>query len=151
MSPDIEKGKRWNGEISDRLEECQVGIICLTKENLGSPWLCFEAGALSKNKTAYTCTFLIDVSPSNVEFPLATFQHTLAEKKDVRKLLDTINEAARQQGDRPLVSEVLTKVFERSWPEFEAIANQVWEATGKRRRLCRGSRGRCFGRGPRAA
>jgi hypothetical protein len=46
---DIEKGTKWVSEISAELSKSHVGIICLTKENLSSPWILFEAGALSKN------------------------------------------------------------------------------------------------------
>jgi hypothetical protein len=46
---DIEKGTRWVTDISGELSKSHAGIICLTRENIGSPWMCFEAGALSKN------------------------------------------------------------------------------------------------------
>ncbi len=46
---DVEKGAKWNSEISKELEESDVGILCLTRNNLDKPWIIFEAGALSKN------------------------------------------------------------------------------------------------------
>src|ERR1051326_1201012 len=45
---DINKGTRWAAEISKELEESQVGLLCITPDNLYSPWIMFEAGALSK-------------------------------------------------------------------------------------------------------
>ncbi len=48
-SEDIAKGKRWPMELGERLEEIGFGIICLTPSNLSSPWIHFEAGALSKS------------------------------------------------------------------------------------------------------
>jgi hypothetical protein len=48
ISQDIDKGSRWGAEIADRLERSKVGIICLTKNNLNSKWIHYEAGALSK-------------------------------------------------------------------------------------------------------
>ena len=45
---DIEKGARWENEISLRLAESDLGIICLTPDNLEEPWVLFEAGALAK-------------------------------------------------------------------------------------------------------
>jgi hypothetical protein len=45
---DIEKGQRWSTEIAKRLSNCKFGIICVTRENVGKPWLNFEAGAISK-------------------------------------------------------------------------------------------------------
>src|SRR5580700_539848 len=63
---DIEKGSKWQGEISRELDAATVGIICLTPENLTAPWVLFEAGALSKKATesgARVCTYLHGVSP----------------------------------------------------------------------------------------
>ena len=70
ISRDIAKGARWGPEVSDRLSSSKVGIVCLTPENLASPWILFEAGALSKTKDAYVCTFLLDLKPADVEEPL---------------------------------------------------------------------------------
>ena len=47
---DIEKGRRWAGEIEKELSQSELGILCLTMENQLSPWIAFEAGALSKHK-----------------------------------------------------------------------------------------------------
>ena len=46
---DIEAGERWSIEIAKELENCKFGVICITRENLGSPWILFEAGALAKS------------------------------------------------------------------------------------------------------
>jgi hypothetical protein len=47
-SLDIQKGNLWLTELMNELEGSSIGIICLTKENLNSKWLLFEAGALFK-------------------------------------------------------------------------------------------------------
>lgn len=46
---DITKGTRWNSEIAKELDASKIGIICLTPNNLESPWIMFEAGTLAKN------------------------------------------------------------------------------------------------------
>jgi hypothetical protein len=46
---DIEPGKRWSNELAEQLSSTDVGIICLTRDNLGSAWMLFEAGALAKS------------------------------------------------------------------------------------------------------
>lgn len=120
MSSEMEKGRKWSPEISDRLGQTPFGIICLTRENLSAPWILFEAGALSKTPDAYTWTFLYELSPTDVQQPLAQFQHTVAEKQDVRKLLHTINEVVRTLGEKALSDTVLDKVFETFWPELQS-------------------------------
>lgn len=39
---DMEKGTRWDNEISKELGQSQIGIIAMTEENLASPWIMFE-------------------------------------------------------------------------------------------------------------
>jgi hypothetical protein len=113
---DIDKGARWRTEVATELEDSQVGIICLTPENLSAPWLLFEAGALSKiQQKSYVCTFLYDLEPTDVREPLAQFQHTLAIKEDVKKLVHTIN---RAQGDNRFTEAQIDKAFERGWSEL---------------------------------
>jgi hypothetical protein len=125
ISSEIEKGARWQGEIASHLEEARIGIICLTRDNLTAPWILFEAGALSKIRDAYVCTFLLDVSPSDVEQPLGQFQHTSAAKDDVRRLMHTINSAVRDAGERSLQAHALDEVFETFWPKLEEKLGRV--------------------------
>lgn len=51
MSTDISAGERWNDILHGKLLASNVGVLCLTKENLKAPWLLFEAGALAKHLT----------------------------------------------------------------------------------------------------
>lgn len=120
MSSEIEKGRKWSPEISGRLNETPFGIICLTRENLASPWILFEAGALSKTPDAYTWTLLYGLSPTDVQQPLAQFQHTVAEEQDLRRLLHTINQVVNSLGEKALAETVLDKVFTTFWPELQA-------------------------------
>lgn len=119
ISQDIDKGLRWGAEIADRLERSKVGIICLTKSNLGARWIHYEAGALSKTKDAYVCTLLLDLKPSDVEQPLAQFQHTTTEKEQIFKLLSTINDVVQTSGEKALPEGRLREVFETYWPRLE--------------------------------
>ena len=47
-SEDIAQGARWSAAIAAELGTSNFGIICVTKENVNSPWINFEAGALSR-------------------------------------------------------------------------------------------------------
>jgi hypothetical protein len=45
---DLEAGARWPLHLMGELDKTDFGILCLTPENLGSSWIHFETGALSK-------------------------------------------------------------------------------------------------------
>jgi hypothetical protein len=118
---DIEKGSRWGVDVPRHLEECQVGLICLTPENLSAPWILFEAGALAKtlDKT-FVCPYLLDLQFADIRDPLAQFQATRAEKEDTRKLLHTINRAVSGVANEQALSEMrLNTAFEKWWPDLE--------------------------------
>ena len=115
---DIDRGARWSSDIAAELEEAHVGIICLTPDNMSSPSLHFEAGALSKAlDKSLVCTYLLDLEPANLRWPLATFQATRANKEETKQLLTTINKAL---GEQALPSERLDKAFEHWWPDLAA-------------------------------
>ena len=123
---DIEKGSRGLVEIGKALEKTSVGLVCLTPENLESPWVLFEAGALSKaldDKTR-VCPYLFGgVRPEDVKPPLGMFQGTMAVKDDTRQLVGTMNKALAGS----LNEEKLETVFERMWPELEGKLKAIAE------------------------
>ena len=121
ISSDVEKGVRWGPEITTRLQASPIGIICLTQDNLSAPWLLFEAGAISNTRDAHVCTFLLGVPPTDVQQPLAQFQHTSFDKADVKRLLATINQRLDSSGGRGLSERTLDNVFELNWPRLESI------------------------------
>jgi len=96
-----------------------VGIVCLTASNLSEPWILFEAGALSKTKGSYVCTFLLDIGAADVEPPLGQFQHTTFEKEQVFKLMQTINRCVEANAERGLTEANLETMFETFWPRLE--------------------------------
>lgn len=120
---DIEKGTRWSSEIAKELESSEVGILCVTRENLHSDWVMFEAGALSKSlDKAHVCPVLFGIHNTDLTGPLEQFQTTEFEKEDFRKLISVIN---AKLGDNKLPATVLDSVFEKWWPELEAEVNKI--------------------------
>lgn len=116
-SQDIEKGSLWFSEISDQLKDTKVGIVCLTKNNKENPWILFESGALAKGLTINrVCTFLIDLKYTDIENPLAQFNHTSPNKEDMKSLLATIN---KELGPKALEGKILDTVFDMNWGTFE--------------------------------
>ena len=120
---DLEKGARWSSDIAQQLNDAQFGIICLTSENLQSPWLLFEAGALSKTlDDAYVCPYLLDLDTADLKGPLAQFQATKAKKEDTRKLILTINRAL---GTKARPEDKVNRAFDLWWPDLEVKLEQI--------------------------
>lgn len=112
---DIAKGTRWESILSKQLGQHIYGIICVTPENRESPWLNYEAGALSKTDSSRTFTLLIGLNHADVEQPLAQFNHTLARKPDMLALIRSINESSETH----LPEDLLTHSFEINWKFME--------------------------------
>jgi hypothetical protein len=120
---DIDRGAIWFSEINDQLKSTSAGIVCLTQENKNKPWILFETGALVKGLTTNrVCTFLVDLQPSDLEDPLAQFNHTMPEKGSMWGLVRSLNGCMNDQG---LDERILEKVFETYWPQFEHDFNEA--------------------------
>lgn len=120
---DIEKGSRWSSDLAIHLEQSRVGIICLTQENLESPWLLFEAGAISKAiEKSFVCPYLYGIKPADVRGPLSLYQAANANRDDTLSLVKTINKALEANG-RP--EHQLEKLFDRLWPDLEGELESI--------------------------
>lgn len=123
---DITKGTRWSTEISKELDASKIGIICLTKDNLDSNWIMFEAGALSKNiEKSKVVPLLFGIEPSDIQGPLVQFQAAKFSKSEMKKVVKMVNS---ELGDTALAPDVIDSVFEMWWPKLEA---QIKEAEEK--------------------
>ena len=97
----IDAGQRWGHELGEQLASTSFGILCLTPENLGSPWVLFEAGALSKViGQAKVVPYLFQLSTTDVPFPLAQFQSVEASRAGTLDLVKSIN-ASLERRSRP--------------------------------------------------
>jgi hypothetical protein len=130
-SEDILKGEPWFQVISGELKNSEFGIICVTKENLESPWLNFELGALhNKFDLAHVSPLLINFSAKELQGPLKQFQSTQTNKEDMYKLFNSLN----QKFKKPVKEQYLKESFETLfWPKFqkklkELLFNQQKEA-----------------------
>jgi TIR domain len=117
-SEDLEKGARWSVEIGQQLEETTFGILCVTPQNVNSPWLNFEAGALSKSlDTSRVSPFLLGIRPAELVGPLAQFQATLPRVDDVVRLVKSINNVSQH----PIEEVRLIDITQMWWPRLENL------------------------------
>ena len=119
---DIEKGRRWAGEIDNELSQSELGILCLTQENQSSPWIAFEAGALSKHKdVSRVCPLLFNFDNAELTGPLSMLQTTKFEKDEFKKLISSINDCS----EKPLDEKTFDETFEVWWPQLEKKIRQI--------------------------
>lgn len=122
-SADIVAGARWQSEIALQLQEARVGIILLTPENVSSPWLLYEVGALSRAlETAYVCPYLFGFSPSELRGPLIQFQAVNGDKNGTFSLVRTLN---RAMGQGSIEERRLEQTFVRWWPDLESRFEEI--------------------------
>ena len=126
---DIEKGTRWSTDIATELSDSQVGILCVTRNNIHSDWILFEAGALSKSlEKSHVCPVLFGITNTDLAGPLKQFQTTEFAKNDMHRLLGVIN---NRLGDNKLPQKTLDTVFEKWWPDLEEKITQILAVAGE--------------------
>lgn len=113
---DIEAGERWATEVGKELETSNFGILCITRENIGSQWLLFEAGALSRSmQEGRVIPLLFNIEFKDISGPLAQFQ---AKKFDNRGVWDTVC-AINRLGDPAVPDARLKQLFDALWSDLE--------------------------------
>lgn len=91
----IRTGDEWFKVIKDAITESSITIVCITKDNIQSPWIYFESGAASfhnylLNQTKPLMVVLFDAElPRNS--PLNEYNHIKWGKEGYEKLLVDIN------------------------------------------------------------
>jgi hypothetical protein len=119
---DISAGARWNHELAEQLSNTNFGVLCLTPENLGSPWLIFEAGALSKAiKEARVAPFRLDLRDADVGPPLSQFQGVDSDEAGTLRLVTSIHEAINSGLEKQQVYET----FRAFWPQLQEKLSRI--------------------------
>lgn len=116
-SQDISPGSRWFVDLMSQLEDVTFCVICLTPDNVRSPWLYFEAGAIAaKNSQAKVCGLLTGISASQLgPGPLSHFQAVDSTAEGMWSLVAAINrELAEKSHDETL----LKTSFSTKWPKL---------------------------------
>lgn len=124
-SKDIKTGQAWMQQIGSQLNETDFGILCLTADNLETPWLLFEAGALAKRITederVRVVPFLLGLEGTDVEPPLGQFQGVEAGREGTWKLIRSVNELL----EKKIPEDDLSDIFDTWWPRLETALEEA--------------------------
>jgi hypothetical protein len=120
---DIDAGARWGRGIEEQLEATRFGIICLTAENAGAPWVNFEAGAIAKVVAESSVVpYCFDIAPAGIpRGPLTLFQGVTADVDGTWALVQAMHSASNDARSEDRVR----KVFDMWWPKLEIELSAV--------------------------
>ena len=125
---DLNAGSRWLNEVSFELNSCNVGVLCVTPENQHSPWLLFEAGALSKTiEESKVCPLLHEITPGQLSGPLTQFQAQTLNKDGILRILGMLNDA--NDGHKISATD-LQEICDVWWPRLEEKLLAIGAAPG---------------------
>ena len=148
---DIEKGEEWFDRVVAELGKADTAVLCLTPENLSSPWMHFESGMVSRLGKGIVFTFFLGSDAAKIQDPLKQIQVTLSTEPDTKRLalkLGALAQVAESETQARwanawsqlagVIREVgtpgledlypgFTKLFERKTDErLEECADQLW-------------------------
>jgi hypothetical protein len=118
ISEYISPGENWVQRIQEELKQSQIGIVCLTHDNFQTPWLLFEAGAVSiaLGSDRVLVPYAVDALPDAADrSPLAIFQRVRADHDGTYMLVQKLNQARKDPED----TKNLQKYFDKWWPDLE--------------------------------
>ncbi len=121
---DLDKGKDWYNDLHQFLAQARAAIVCVTPENVRSPWIYYESGQIAgRMATNLVCPFLLEEKPSILsDGPLGRMQATKAEKEDTLLLLRTLN---KNLGDKAIPQSDLDVNFEREWSSIAGTLSRL--------------------------
>ena len=113
----IDPGTRWTKELSQALEDTDFGILCVTKANQQEPWVCYEAGALSKKfDKSFVVPLLLDFHASELEQPIKQFQAVCSNNEGIWKL---VNQLYKLDTENSRSESEFEAAFDALWPNLE--------------------------------
>lgn len=125
ISYNIKKGSLWMPDIMKGLDQAFFGILCITRDNLDSDWIVFEAGAISMAGTFNTktnmCPYLVDTIPNKLPSPLAQFNAAMANREDTFRLILDINKAQ----EYPIHTDEINANFNKYWSALDKDLKKI--------------------------
>ncbi len=123
---DLVAGERWTQGLAKELEASNFGIICVTRENISSPWILFEAGSLAKSLAdGRVIPLLLGLEFGDIiGGPLAQFQAKKVERAGLKEVVQSINRSASQS----VPDSRTNQLFDALWPKLEEEIAKIPES-----------------------
>lgn len=127
---DIGKGTEWFPALQGMLSKTQFCLICVTPENVHSPWIYYEVGAIALgHKDARIYPFLVGVDPKELGGgPLTQWQCTTPDREDTWLLIEALNKDVLDSRNS---HSKLKEAYDTAWPDLDAILRPLSEAPVK--------------------
>ncbi len=126
-SEDIAKGAQWFGALGKVLDECDFGIVCLTRGNRAAPWVLYEAGALGKRfDQGCVVPLLVDLTMKELDGPLAHFNAAEISRAEIAKLVHAVND---RLGAGRLPDAQLDQALKTWWPKLDKSLRKARDMT----------------------
>lgn len=121
-SEDLAPGQDWLSDLIQQTDDVYAAILCLTPENVKSPWILFEAGALLKSTPkGHVIPFTLFLQPSDAGHPLSALNGLSVDRAGTRKLVDQL---AKLAGDPP-VTEAHREEFDVWFTRFDQAIRTI--------------------------
>lgn len=124
---DITSGSDWWAKIKGELKTCQMGFLCVTKENIKAPWIYFEAGAMIARDIP-TTPILINCGYQHLSgSPLSGKQAVdfYDQQKFIKMITDINNNMALLQIDSSQMETLARDGYERLKEKLREVLKQL--------------------------
>lgn len=124
---DIAAGEPWWLAVDSALALSTIGLVCVTADNVTSPWLLYEAGALVRGVPSggrrLLVPLLFDITPAALPAPLRPFQVETLDSAGWGRLVRRICELSGDKRDR-LETDRLSDAL---WPQLLSSLDKIRE------------------------
>ena len=122
---DIRRGSEWFPALMRALQNAHASIICVTPENVLSPWIHFEAGCLATQLSkGFVCPYLLGLNPSELgNLPLSVRQSVNSQDENSTwGLVKTVNALL---GENAYDDAILLNNFKPNWEFLKKQTRRV--------------------------